>query len=94
MALSICRLFGLEVGFDNHPPAPIFKSLAVAPAWGFEHAMGTGKQNGPDYLPKLREEIIAVIRKYVAVSDNDVNFQVEKSDDYDMLELNITLPDK
>ena len=59
-----------------------------------EHAMGTGKQNGPDYLPKLREEIIAVIRKYVAVSDNDVNFQVEKSDDYDMLELNITLPDK
>ena len=59
-----------------------------------EHAMGTGKQNGPDYLPKLREEIIAVIRKYVSVSDNDVNFQVEKSDDYDMLELNITLPDK
>lgn len=59
-----------------------------------EHAMGTGKHNGPDYLPKLREEIIAVIRKYVAVSDNDVNFQVEKSDDYDMLELNITLPDK
>ena len=59
-----------------------------------EHAMGTGKQNGPDYLPKLREEIIAVIRKYVPVSDNDVNFQVEKSDDYDMLELNITLPDK
>jgi len=59
-----------------------------------EHAMGSGKHNGPDYLPKLREEIIAVIRKYVAVSDNDVNFQVEKGDDLDMLELNITLPDK
>ena len=59
-----------------------------------EHAMGSGKHNGPDYLPKLREEIIAVIRKYVPVSDQDVNFQVEKGDDLDMLELNITLPDK
>ena len=56
--------------------------------------MGSGNHSGPDYLPKLREEIIAVIRKYVAVSDNDVNFQVEKGDDLDMLELNITLPDK
>lgn len=59
-----------------------------------EHSMGAGNHNGPDYLPELREEIISVIRKYVSVSDNDVNFQVEKGDDYDMLELNITLPDK
>ena len=58
-----------------------------------EHAQGSGNHNGPDYLPKLREEIIAVIRKYVSVSDNDVNFQVEKGDDFDMLDLNITLPD-
>lgn len=58
-----------------------------------EHAMGAGNHKGPDYLPRLREEIIDVIRKYVTVSDNDVNFQVEKGEDFDMLELNITLPD-
>ncbi|MCL4170083.1 UNVERIFIED_CONTAM: hypothetical protein GTU68_046090 [Idotea baltica] len=58
-----------------------------------EHAMGSGNTKGPDYLPKLRQEIIDVIRKYVSVSDTDVNFQVEKGDDFDVLELNITLPE-
>ena len=58
-----------------------------------EHAQGAGNHKGPDYLPKLREEIIEVIRKYVSVSDRDVNFQVEQGDDFDVLELNITLPD-
>ena len=57
-----------------------------------EHANGA-RGVGPDYLPKLREEIIAVIRKYVEVDDDAVNVQVEKGDDLDMLELNITLPD-
>ena len=29
-----------------------------------------GRSNGPDYLPKLREEILAVVRKYVQIPDN------------------------
>ena len=58
-----------------------------------EHANGSRGGNGPDYLPKLREEIIEVIRKYVEVDDDALNVQVEKGDDLDMLELNITLPD-
>ena len=57
-----------------------------------EHADNSKKP--PDYLPKLRDEILVVIRKYVNVSDKDVNVNVEKGDDYDVLELNITLPDK
>lgn len=57
-----------------------------------EHA-DTSKRP-PDYLPKLRDEILVVIRKYVNVSDNDVNVNVEAGKDYDVLELNITLPDK
>lgn len=47
----------------------------------------------PDYLPKLRDELVQVIRKYVHVSDSDVNVNVEKGDDFDVLELNITLPE-
>lgn len=57
-----------------------------------EHANKSSK--APDYLPKLRDEIIEVIRKYVHVSDKDVNVNVESGDDYDVLELNITLPEK
>ena len=51
-------------------------------------------RNGPHYLPQLRNDIMTVIRKYVPISDDQVNVQVEKGDDYDVLELNITLPEK
>ncbi len=47
----------------------------------------------PDYLPKLQEELIGVIRKYVKVDDNAVNVKLEKGDNFDVLELNITLPE-
>jgi len=56
-----------------------------------EHADKSKK--APDYLPKLQEEILEVIRKYVHVNKNDVNVNVEKGDDFDVLELNITLPE-
>jgi len=50
-------------------------------------------QKSPDYLPKLRDELVQVIRKYVHVSDKDVNVSLEKGEDFDTLELNITLSD-
>jgi len=45
-------------------------------------------------VPKLRDELVDVIRKYVHVSDRDVNVSLEKGDDFDTLELNITLSEK
>lgn len=48
-------------------------------------------RDGPDYLPRLKEEILDVIRKYVAVSDDQVQMQVEHLGGADRLELNITL---
>ena len=50
-------------------------------------------RNGPDYLPKLRDEIIEVIRKYIPVLDEQVKFQLEKEDDCEVLELNVTFPE-
>ena len=47
----------------------------------------------PDYLPKLQNELMGVIRKYVKVDENAVNVKVEKGDNFDVLELNITLPE-
>ncbi len=50
-------------------------------------------RGGPDYLPRLQEELLAVIRKYVQLSDDAVRMEVEHEDDCDILELNITLPE-
>jgi cell division topological specificity factor len=47
----------------------------------------------PSYLPKLQQEILAVIRKYVEVDMNAVSVNYEQEDDQEVLELNIVLPD-
>ncbi|WP_028080469.1 cell division topological specificity factor MinE [Solimonas soli] len=52
-----------------------------------------GRANGPVYLPKLREEILLVVRKYVQVPDNAVNIHVQREDGLEVLEMNITLPE-
>lgn len=52
----------------------------------------TGR-TGPDYLPMLKQDILDVIKKYVAVGDDALSVQLETQDDCDVLELNITLPE-
>lgn len=52
-----------------------------------------GRANGPVYLPRLREELLLVVRKYVQVPDNAVHVQVQREDGLEVLEMNITLPD-
>lgn len=48
----------------------------------------------PDYLPNLKSELMFVIRKYIEVSEADVNVQYEEGNQCDVLELNIILPEK
>jgi len=55
------------------------------------HERTDKSQKSPEYLPQLRDELVQVIRKYVHVADKDVNVNLEKGDDFDTLELNITL---
>lgn len=50
-------------------------------------------RNGPDFLPLMQEELLLVVRKYVMVDDSAVHMQLDKDGDYEVLELNITLPD-
>ena len=50
-------------------------------------------RSGPDYLPMLRQDILDVIKRYVAVGDDALSVQVDQQDDCDVLELNITLPE-
>lgn len=46
-----------------------------------------------EYLPKLKQDVLDVIRKYVSINEDDVTVRLEKSEDRDVLELNINLPD-
>ena len=48
--------------------------------------------NQPEYLPKMHQEIIDVIRRYVEVDDQKIEVQVEHAGNVSMLEVNIELP--
>ncbi len=51
-------------------------------------------RNQPSYLPKLQQELLAVIKKYVHVDQEDDISVVFEQDEYqETLELNIVLPD-
>lgn len=52
------------------------------------------QRSTPDYLPKLQEEILAVIAKYVNISRDQVSVNLERTGDNAVLELNITMPDE
>ena len=49
-------------------------------------------RSAPDYLPALQRELMEVISKYVAVNLDDIKVQVERQDDFEVLEVNIVLP--
>ena len=52
------------------------------------------QRNQPDYLPKLQQELLEVIRKYVEVDQDQVEVALDNNGNYSVLELNITLPDR
>lgn len=45
-----------------------------------------------DYLPMLQRDIVAAIRKYVAIGDEDVDVRMERGNQMSSLEINIELP--
>ena len=53
-----------------------------------------GQRDGRlDYLPRMQQELLEVIRKYVSVGDDAVRMEVEREGDLEVLELNIVLPE-
>ncbi|CUA86376.1 MULTISPECIES: cell division topological specificity factor MinE [Gulbenkiania] len=47
----------------------------------------------PDYLPALQRELMEVISKYVAVNQDDIKVHLERQDNFEVLEVNIVLPE-
>lgn len=47
-----------------------------------------------NFLPKLKEEILEVIRKYVEIPEDGISLQLDKQDNNcTVLELNVSLPE-
>ncbi|SDI75226.1 cell division topological specificity factor MinE [Propionivibrio dicarboxylicus] len=52
-----------------------------------------GQTSKQDFLPELQKELIAVISKYVAVNPDDIKVALEKQGNFEVLEVNIVLPE-
>lgn len=57
------------------------------------HERAKQKNNTQDYLPKLQQEILDVIAKYVKVDRDQVVVQLDRIGDNAILELNVTIPE-
>ena len=53
-----------------------------------------GHRGQPKYLPKMKKELLDVIRKYVEIDDDMVEVQFDQDGSRSMLELNVTMPEE
>jgi cell division topological specificity factor MinE len=49
--------------------------------------------SGPDFLPDLQKDLVAVISKYFPINPDDIKVGLEKQSHYEVLEVNIVLPE-
>jgi cell division topological specificity factor len=54
----------------------------------------SARSGGPDYLPLLRRELLAVIHKYVNVDPEAVHINLDRAQGREVLELSVALPSK
>jgi len=52
----------------------------------------SGRNSTPDYLPQLQQELLAVISKYVKIDLNDIKVNLERQDNFEILEVKIEMP--
>lgn len=46
-----------------------------------------------EFMPKLRAELITVINKYMHVSDDQINVNLQRQGNHSTLELNVVMPE-
>lgn len=52
------------------------------------------QNSGYEFLPRLRQELLMVVQKYVQVDLENIKVDVNRDGDCEVLEFNVTLPDK
>ncbi len=74
----------------HHTSAAVAKErLQIIVAHARDH-----RRRNPDFLPTLKRELLDVVRKYVPIQQDQVKVHLDREGDYEVLELNITLPDE
>jgi len=53
----------------------------------------SGLSSKKEFLPEMQKELIAVISKYVSINPDDIKVSLEKQGNYEVLEVNIVLPE-
>ncbi|MDD3266583.1 MAG: cell division topological specificity factor MinE [Burkholderiales bacterium] len=48
----------------------------------------------PSWLPQLQSELMEVIAKYIKVDQDALKVHLERRDNLELLEINVTLPEK
>jgi cell division topological specificity factor len=51
-------------------------------------------REGPDFLPRMQKELLAVIARYVEITEDQLNVNIQKSGGSSVLEINVELPSK
>ncbi|QKI89682.1 cell division topological specificity factor MinE [Thiomicrorhabdus xiamenensis] len=51
------------------------------------------ESKAPDYLPKMRDEILQVIAKYVEIDQDQLKISIDEENGFEVLELNLVLPE-
>lgn len=51
------------------------------------------RHGGLDYLPRMQQDILDVIKKYIEIDSDQLKMNIEHDNDYEVLEMNITFPD-
>ncbi len=49
-------------------------------------------RDGPDFLPLLQKELLAVVAKYIPVKDDMIRVQMGKAGTASVLEINVEMP--
>jgi cell division topological specificity factor len=55
---------------------------------------GRNASLSPDYLQRMQQELLDVVRKYVLINQDQIKVNLDREGNYEVLELNITLPDE
>ena len=86
---------GLFDYFRSQPPPPKTAALAKERLQIIvAHERGHSRRGSPEYLPALKKELLEVVRKYVPIDQSQVKVHLDREGGYEVLELNITLPDE
>ncbi|HXH54454.1 MAG TPA: cell division topological specificity factor MinE [Gammaproteobacteria bacterium] len=86
--ISLFRKLLNQIGLGRHSAKTARERLQIV----VSHQRAEEGGGDVDFLPRLRNELLSVICKYVKIDPEQVNVQLQRTENCSVLELNIALP--